>query len=342
MTTPLILVSNRIPAAPPLDSPRMDYDEITQALGGTLMGYDLSDSAWYERIRRVETKIKLDLVEAWTAARQARDHSVIVSLSEKFAIPVAVLLQARRPHIPHVVIGHKLSSGLKTRVFNTWKLHQQFDHLICVSRAQSKYAIHKLGMSPERVHFVYDKVDHHFFVPQKDVREGDYVLAVGQEQRDYQTLLRAVVGTGLRLIVVASSPWSTSEIDLAGDVNVEVHSRIPYTELRALYASARVVAVPLFDVDYAAGVNAALEAMSMGKPLIMSKTSGIEDYIVPSETGLYVTPGDADELHDAIHALWDTPGERLRLGKNARQAVEEGMNLDHYAARVAEIVRYAI
>jgi glycosyltransferase involved in cell wall biosynthesis len=338
VTTPLILVSNRIPKTHPTDAPRMDYVEITQALSGSLMGYNLSEGAWYGKVRQIETRLKLDLVEAIAAARRAKNHDIIVSLSEKLAIPLAVLLQTRKPH---VVIGHKLSSGLKTRVFNTWKLHQRFDHLICVSRAQSKYAIHHLGMSPDRVHFVYDKVDHQFFCPQPDVPEGDYILAVGQEQRDYQTLLRAVAGTGLKLIVVASSPWSTSEINLAGDVHAEVRSRIPYTELRALYAGARIVVVPLFDVDYAAGVNAALEAMAMGKPLIISKTVGIEDYIVPRETGLYAIPGSADDLRSTIQSLWETPDERQRLGANARRAVEGGMNLDHYVQRVAEIVRSA-
>lgn len=341
MTTPLILVSNRVSAESPADAPRMDYLEITHALGGELMGYDLSDGAWYRRVRQIETKVKLDLVEAWTAARRSRQHSVIVSLSEKLALPLAVLLQTR-PHVPHVVIGHKLSSGLKTRVFQTWKLHEQFDQLICVSRAQAKYAIHQLGMPAERVHFVYDKVDHVFFRPQPQVPEGDYILAVGQEQRDYQTLLRAVRDTGFKLIVVASSPWSTSEIDIsAGHVQAEVRSRIPFTELRDLYAGAKMVVVPLFDVDYAAGVNAALEAMAMGKPLIISKTEGIEDYIVPGETGLYVTPGNADDLRSTIQSLWDVPVERQRLGTNARQVVDSGMNLDHYVQRVVEIVQRA-
>ena len=341
MSTPLILVSNRISTLSPVDSPRLDYQEITNALGGSLLGYNLSEGSWYARVRQVETKLKLDLAEAWAAARRANQHDVILSLSEKLAIPVAVLLQTRKTHIPHIVVGHKLSSGLKTKMFNLWKLHEKFDHLICVSRAQTNYAIEQLGMPAERVHFVYDKVDHRFFCPQESVIESDYILAVGQEQRDYQTLLRAVKDTGMKLVVVASSPWSTSEIDVSSGFQVEVRSRIPYTELRNLYAGARVVVVPLFDVDYAAGVNAALEAMAMGKPLIISRTSGIEDYIVPGETGLYVTPGNTDELRSDLQSLWDATGERKRLGVNARQAVEKGMNLDEYVKQVVSVVHSA-
>jgi glycosyltransferase involved in cell wall biosynthesis len=188
------------------------------------------------------------------------------------------------------------------------------------------------------VDFVYDKVDHRFFHPFGD-ETLDFVLVVGQEQRDYKTLVQALSGTGIRLVVVASSPWSTSGCDTSGLGEATVLSHIPYRELRSLYSQARLVVAPLFDVDYAAGANAVLEAMAMGKPLVVSRSTGITDYVVHGETGLYVAPRNAAELRDAVLFLWENPQERLRLGCNARQAVEEGMNLDCYVDRVAEIVR---
>lgn len=330
MPNPLVLVSSTINHDNP-DSPRLDYRELTRALNGELIGYHHS-----ARLRHIEQRIKLDVVEALSAVRRSSQHNAILSLSEKIAIPAAVGMQMRRSHVPHVVIAHKLSSGLKTRLFHLWKLHRQFDCIVCLSRAQVDYAVHHLGMASERVHFVYDKVDHQFYTPSAEP-DGNYILAVGQEQRDYATLLRAAAG--FRLIVVASSPWSTSKIDVDSIGDVEVRSRIPYTELRALYAGARLVVVPLFDVDYAAGVNAALEAMAMGKALIISQTRGISDYVVPGETAVYTRVGDADNLRDTIQSLWDSPDERRRLGANARRAVEENMNLDHYVQRVVEIMR---
>lgn len=319
-------------------APRRDYAEIAQRLRGKLSGYDLSDAAWYHWTRQVEKRIKLDLVEAVFAASRCSKHNAVLSTSEKIAVPLAAALFITKQRIPHVVVAHKLSSGLKTRLFRVWQIYEAFSHVLCVCQAQADYATNLLGVPKSRVDFVYDKVDHRFFRP-LDVGTEDYVLAVGREQRDYTTLLRAISGTGLKLVVVASSPWSTSQIQMDEIRDVTVLSHIPYCELRDLYARARLVVVPLFDVDYAAGVNTVLEAMAMARPLIVSHTRGIADYVVHDETGLYVSPGDAEELRDAVLSVWERPSELDRLGTNAREAVEERMNLDIYVQEVVRIVR---
>ncbi|MFQ5578880.1 MAG: glycosyltransferase family 4 protein, partial [Anaerolineae bacterium] len=170
-----------------------------------------------------------------------------------------------------------------------------------------------------------------------------FILTVGKEQRDYRLLLRALSGTGIKLVVVASSPWSTSQAKMnQADDNVTVLSHIPYHQLRTLYAQARLVVVPLFGVDYAAGVNTVLEAMAMAKPLVVSRTKDITDYVTHGETGLCVSPGDVAELKERILSVWERPSALNRLGANARQAVEEKMNLDIYVNQVARIVQKTV
>jgi glycosyltransferase involved in cell wall biosynthesis len=344
MSIPLILVGNHIKTNTQKSVlsdesiPRQDYIEIAWRLGGKLEGCDLSKVAWYNCIRQIEQRLKLDFAEALFAATQLSKHNVVLSTSEKIAIPLAVLLEITGRRIPHVVIAHKLSTGLKSLLFQTWKIYRNFTRVICVCRTQADYAVNKLGIPASAVDFVYDKVDHRFFHPLPGDSD-DYILAVGKEQRDYDTLLQAVAGTDVRLIVVASSPWSASSVNIRKAEDTTVVSYISYPTLRDLYARARLVVVPLFDVDYAAGVNTVLEAMAMGKSAIVSQTRGIADYVVDGETGIYVSPGDTDALRDAILSLWEQPRKRDQLGKNARQAVEEGMNLDTYVDRVTEIVR---
>jgi glycosyltransferase involved in cell wall biosynthesis len=199
-----------------------------------------------------------------------------------------------------------------------------------------------MGQPPETVTVVYDKVDHRFFRPMSQAA-GDYILAVGRERRDYRTLLAAVDGTGLKLIIVASSLWAGRRRMKVEDVpeRVTILRYIPHVDLRELYANARLVVTPLFDVPYAAGVNATLEAMAMGKPHIVTRTAGICDYVVDEETGVYAPPEDALALRRQILRLWHSPADGRRLGENARQAVDEGMNLDTYARRIAQLVQDA-
>jgi glycosyltransferase involved in cell wall biosynthesis len=340
---PLILVGNQINAnqqngrEPLVDiAPRRDYVEIAQKLEGTLAGYDLYDATWYQWVRRIQKRVRLDFVEATYAVSRSTKHNVVYSTSEKVAIPLAAFLSLTQRKIPHIVMAHKLSSGHKASLFRIWPLHKSYYYIISDCRTQVDYAINQLGMPESNVEFVYHGIDHRFYRPQ-NVEVDDYILAVGQEQRDYKTLLQALAGTGIKLVIVPSSPWSTSKIHTDEIGETTILGYVSYRELRTLYARARLVVVPLFDVDYAAGNTTLLEAMAMAKPVIVTRISGITDYVVPNETGVYVSPGDAIELRNTILSIWDCPAEHKRLGTNARQMVEECMNLDVNVDRIVEI-----
>lgn len=340
---PLILVCNQIKNQKyELEqlhdfAPRQDYLEIAHTLGAKLVGYNLFDTTWYSWARQLEKQIKLDLVEAIYAVNQLPQHNIIFSSSEKMAIPLAALLSITKRKIPHIVMAHKLSSGLKSYLPYIWNFQKKFDYIISDCRFQVDYAIKQLGVPESKVAFIYHNVDRHFYRPLKLDTE-DYILAVGQEQRDYETLLQAIDGTGVKLVVVASSPWSTSRIEMSKVGETTVLSHIPYRELRTLYAKARLVVTPLIDVDYAAGNSSVLEAMAMAKPIIVTRTKGITDYVIPNETGVYVSPENPAELRDAILSLWDNHRKRDRLGANGRQAIEEKMNLDIYVSKIADIM----
>jgi glycosyltransferase involved in cell wall biosynthesis len=344
MKIPLILVSNKIGPWIKSDqevsaesTPRRDYIEMARRLGADLCGYDQYDANWYHLIRRTETRLKIDFSEAIYAASRTSNYCATISLSEKAALPLAAIQLASRKNIPHIVIAHKLSSGLKSKFMKLLPVHKTFSHLICISSSQVEYAKNVLRFPETNVSFIYANIDQNFYKPIQ-LESEDFILSVGKEQRDYQTLLKAIAGTDIKLVVVASSPWSSNEVKIENRDQVSVLSNIPYEELKSLYAKARMVIVPLHDVDYAAGVTTLLEAMAMGKPVIVSNTKGLSDYILHDETGVYFTPMDDLELRDTILTLWEKPDHLSRLGRNARQVVEESMNIDLYVDNVVEIV----
>ncbi len=320
--------------------PRQDYAEIAQRLGAHVYSSDLQGELARRLVRPLEQHLRLSLVAPMLTARQRSPVMSVLSTSEKVAIPLAALLRfgRNRPKVAHIVIAHKLSSGLKRPFLRLWALHRSFSQLICVSAAQAQYAEDELDIPAENTHFIHDKVDHRFFHPLPG-RESDYVLVVGREQRDYETFLSALAGTRLRVVIAASSPWSSTPLRITNseDSETTILGPVSYTALRELYAGACLVVVPLKDVDYAAGVNAVLEAMAMGKAVVVSDTAGLKGYVRQGITGRLVPPTDVPALREAVLALWHGEGERARLGYNARQAVEEGLNLDHYVENIVNI-----
>jgi glycosyltransferase involved in cell wall biosynthesis len=345
MTTPLILVSDRVQPAEHyqqgVDSdliPRLDFMEIAYRLDGEICSYGVSNSAGYEFLLSVEKQLKVDFLQALCAVRRTGNHNSFLSVSEKTGIPLSILFSIIKKEFPHVLIAHHLSSKNKRRLFQVWPLYKSFSRLICVSRSQADFAKNQLGIHQSKVDFIFNGIDHKFFRPDEEDSE-DFILAVGKEQRDYKTLARAVAETGLKLIVVASSPWSTFPVEFNGNHDIKIMKDLTFRELRSLYARARLVVVPLFEVDYAAGVNTVLEAMAMAKAVIITRTPGIRDHVLNAETGLFVSPENPEEMKEKILSLWENPNELARLGGNARQAVEQCFTLDIYVDHIVRIMQ---
>jgi len=137
--------------------------------------------------------------------------------------------------------------------------------------------------------------------------------------------------------VAAASPWSKradTSAGLATPANVDVRG-FNLFDLRQLYADASFVAVPLQETDFQAGITTILEAMSMGKAVICTRTSGQTDAIVDGETGVYVPPADVEALRSAIERLLAQPAAAARLGEAGQRWVREHADIDVYCTRLA-------
>jgi glycosyltransferase involved in cell wall biosynthesis len=79
--------------------------------------------------------------------------------------------------------------------------------------------------------------------------------------------------------------------------------------------------------------------MAMGRAVICSRTPGQTDVVVDSETGIYVPPGDAQALREAIEYLLYHPEIAERMGQAGRRRIEQSMNLESYVERLGHVVQ---
>ena len=63
----------------------------------------------------------------------------------------------------------------------------------------------------------------------------------------------------------------------------------------------------------------ALEAMTMGRPVVAARLGGLGELVVDGETGMLVPPGHAPALRDAIAALLADPSRREAMGRAGRE-----------------------
>ena len=82
---------------------------------------------------------------------------------------------------------------------------------------------------------------------------------------------------------------------------------------------------------------AALEAFSLGVPVIGARVGGIPETVVPQETGLLFEKEDHLGLASALTWMRDDPALRNRLGNRARRRYQEEFTLEAMGERIEAV-----
>ncbi len=292
--------------------------------------------------RRPRRSARQSLRHVLAALQRLKGVDVLFSDGEHVGIPLALAMMVMSPRraIPHLMIGHHLTTRSKRALLRFSRAHRSITRIVVHSRCQLERAEQQLSIPASRIAFVPYFADTDFWQP-LPLPEEDLIVSAGQEHRDYLTLARACAGFSERVFVARGSTYSPHAASSTPEERAG-HLEFGFTDQRSLrrwYSRAAVVVVPLLSNDFQAGVTTLLEAMAMAKPVIVSATAGQRDIVEDGFTGMTVPPEDAGELRRAIRHLMTHSEERTRLGRNARRAVQERFNLSVYAGRLAEHLR---
>lgn len=338
------LKSGQNPATRNSGYPRVDYIELQQLIDMEVLNYSV-----YEHnrlgtfLRRVETNIRSDLYLTLMGLLQKRSHQLVFTMSERAGIPFAFLQQFYPDKKPLVAMFTSWS-WRQEKAITSLDLFSAMDLIIVKCRAMHRNFL-KLKAPPERIRVIPFGIDHHFFSPVKEVDQlNNFVLTTGEiRTRDYATLFKAVAELPIKVFAAASGSWYAREkntnLEIPKPVNVVLSHRLSPAELRAAYAQSSFVVVPLYDAPHSAGATTVLEAMAMGRAVIVSRSSGILDYVIDGQTGILVSPGNVEEMREVIAHLLSHPEEAQRLGQNARQRIEAELNIDVYVKQIATTLK---
>ena len=109
---------------------------------------------------------------------------------------------------------------------------------------------------------------------------------------------------------------------------------VPYQEIHNLYEEADVVVYPTVGEEPYGLVP--LEAMSMARPIVGSRSGGITETIVDGKTGFLVDRGDALTLADRVEQLLKDPQLAQSMGKVGRKHVLDNFEGSQYAKQLAK------
>ncbi len=305
----------------------------------------LQSGSWFTRFLLKLSFIPFSLVKALEVYRHSHHYDVVVSWDDRLAVIYAFLLMLTRSRSRHVAMFTWMAPPKKA--FALKFVQKRIDRIIVWSQSHKELLVEFFGISPSRIVVIPYLVDQKFWRPIDVASEG--ICSVGNSKRDYATLIEAMRGLEIRCRIVTQvrpSQKSNSDSDATSSSLTEI-SNLPDNvvlrpaspvELRAIYARSRFVVVPLFPSFGDYGVSTVLEAMAMGKAIICSRTYGQIDLLENGINGIFVRPGDPQDLREAIQYLYEHPEVAVRMGAEGRRRAEEVFALDHFVANVRQIV----
>ncbi len=195
------------------------------------------------------------------------------------------------------------------------------------SSNQVDIVVEEAGVPPERIDVIPYGIDTEFYRPAPTgPADPPYVVAAGRDEgRDWSTFLAAARNTPGIPYRLATAPWMLEGLELPP--NVEFVGEVDHLGYRELLRQAEFAVVPTYEFAYPTGQSVLLEALACGRPVVVTHTAAMADYLNPAV--LATPPGDANQLAGAIAGLWDDRDGRVSMSRLARDTARE-----HYSTAV--------
>ena len=280
---------------------------------------------------------------------------------ERMGIP-AVLTQPSARHRRPVVSGAIwiTESDVNLSAFARWMIRsalQRVDAVFVLSSGQVSPLREVWDVNTARIHLVPFGIDTDFWKPSSRIGTDLYrprssgssiaaleqpgnlaIASVGNDRhRDHRLLLAAFREVHSRLPKARLELVTRMPFDIPADVG-RWQKDLTHVQLRELYSYAQVVAVSTQWNNHASGITAVLEAMAMGKPVVATRTPGLDDYVVNGETGVLVPHDDRDAIADALVELLKDSDRRAELGAEARRRALAHFSTQAQARRLAAVL----
>ena len=186
----------------------------------------------------------------------------------------------------------------------------------------------------QAMQIIENGIDTDFFKPGEAPKPASPFVFISTsrltKRKRIDTLIRAFAraskktSVSLELCVISDGEEKEALQALAKELGVgetvKFLGRVDRKEYPEIYARAHVFVLPSKNEGMS---NSALEALSFGLPLIVSRTGGMEEIVTHEKNGLYVDPTDTEEFSQALLRLVKESELREEMSKESRKRALE-------------------
>ena len=173
-------------------------------------------------------------------------------------------------------------------------------------------------------------------VPLRPEKEVPRIVTAGRSGRDYPTLVAAVSNLRCKLTIICNEQSALGGI--APSEQVEILTNIFGAEYLVHLLRADLVVVPLQVDDISAGQMVLIQAMAYARPLVVTDTPTVGDYLVNDETALLVPRGNIVAMEAAIKRVLDDPAAAAAMGERAKARYVSHFSIEQHVHALVHAV----
>ncbi|WP_083853116.1 MULTISPECIES: glycosyltransferase family 4 protein [unclassified Rhodococcus (in: high G+C Gram-positive bacteria)] len=218
------------------------------------------------------------------------------------------------------------------------KILRQMDGVWCLSRAQLPVVADWLGRGGPAVCYLPFGIDETFYtyVPYPTGRSPIIVSFGIDRDRDPETLFESLD------LVIKHRPdvraLVQTDSELTAPTGVKKIGRVSHRDVHRMYGESALAMVATRQNLHASGLTVTLEAMSTGRPVVISGTPGLEDYVENGVSGYLVEPECPEGMARAALSVLGNPEVAIEMGRAGRLRVEKNFTTALMSRHIADMV----
>ena len=327
--------------------PKSDLVLLAESLGASFIEQDDYPLKPIDRIRAQLSSIPENWAFARAIASQLKPDDVVFCPGEEIGIPLVSVCGAKQER-PKIVVWFHRITGLRSRIaLKLFRIGQLVDLAVVSNRPNQIFLQNYLNLTKEKILFWWHTINVDYFASKmlstttSSSKPRPLVVSCGLERRDYRLLAAATGNLDLDVKVAGFSQFQSRAAKHFPKILPENMSnkRYSFPELMKLYYDADVVAVCLKQNNGLAGVTVLLEAIACRKPIVCTRTKGLNEYLDDEQAIMTIEPGDVIGLQKAILYLLEHPEEAKQRAERAYQLVRQRHNLEQQVDVLAQFIR---
>ncbi len=164
-----------------------------------------------------------------------------------------------------------------------------------------------------------------------------YAISVGQTDRDFDTIIEAFKNINFELRIYSKPGYVPKVKDIPANVHIFT-SGVSYKELLGIYKNSRMILICFKMTQQSTlGMTSLLDALAMGKPVIMTENDYIDLDVNIAKIGFTVAEEDINGWVENVDYLLSNPQLGIEFGDNALKLHKEKYNMEQFGKNINRV-----